>query len=63
MIEKLRNILSGGKTYLVCIGAIVTALVAFANGGIDVIGLGQAIFAAVVAMTMRAGIAKSGPTE
>ena len=59
MIEKIRNALSGGKTYLVCAGAIITAIVAFVNGTIDVVQLVQAIFTAVAGMTIRAGVGKN----
>jgi hypothetical protein len=63
MVEKLRNALSGGKVYLICLGAIIAAVVAFINGEIDVIKLVESVIVAVGGMAMRAGIAKSAPTK
>ena len=63
MLEKLRNILSGGKTYLVCVGAIIAALIAYANGTMDIGQMIQAIWTAIAGITLRAGIAKSAPKE
>ena len=59
MIEKIRNILSGGKTYLVCLSAILVAVIAFINGELEVGQLITAIYAAITGMTLRAGIAKN----
>jgi hypothetical protein len=58
VFEALRKALDGKKTYLVAIGGIVTALIAFVNGQIDGVGLVTAVFNAVGAMTIRAGVAK-----
>ena len=52
--------LNGKKTYLVCIGAVITALIAYIEGNIEMSGLVTAIFGAIGAMSMRAGITKSG---
>ena len=47
--------LAGKKTYIVAIGAIITAIGAYANGALDLSGLVAAIFAALAAMTLKAG--------
>ncbi len=52
--------LQGYKTYIVAAGAILTALGAYLNGSISLSDLVSAIFAALTAMTLRAGIAKVG---
>lgn len=51
--------LAGKKTYIVAATAIITAIGSYAYGGIDIKELIEAIFAAITAMTMRAGIAKT----
>ena len=54
------DFLKGYKTYLVAAAAIVGAVAGFATGELSLTeGIG-AIVAAVTAMTMRAGIEKSG---
>jgi hypothetical protein len=50
--------LQGYKTYIVCAGAIATAVGAYANKSIDLTTLVQSIFAALGGITLRAGIAK-----
>ena len=47
--------LQGKKTYIVAIGAIVTAVGAYTEGSIDLSQLVAAIFAALGAMTLKAG--------
>jgi len=54
--------LSGYRTYIVCAGAILTAIGAYASKSIDLTTLIQSIFAALAGITLRAGIAK-GPTQ
>jgi hypothetical protein len=58
MIEKIRLWLQGKKTYLVAIVAVLTALIAFANGVLSILGLGEAILAALGLTTIRAAISK-----
>ncbi|TSA40161.1 hypothetical protein D4Q85_00250 [bacterium] len=63
-METLTNIkaaVAGWKTYIVAGAAIITALVAWSGDTITLQQLIEAIFAAVAAMTIRAGVAKSGP--
>ena len=50
--------LKGKKTYFVAALAILTAVVAYINGGIDVKQLVEAIFAALGGITLRAAVAK-----
>lgn len=61
MFEKLREWLSGGKTYLICASAILTAIIAFINGNMEIADLVKAIFVALTAITLRAGVAKNNP--
>lgn len=58
MLSKFLFFLQGKKTYLICASAIITALIAYANGQLGIVGLIQAIFAALGAASLRAGIAK-----
>jgi len=57
------KLLSGYKTYIVCAGAILTALGAYASGSIDLTHLIQYVFSAIAGITLRAGITKSGPNQ
>ena len=61
MLDGVRERLSGIKTYLVTVGAIVTAFAAWIGGDLTTEKLVALVFAAVTAMTMRAGIKKSEP--
>ena len=54
----IREWLRGKKSYLVGVGAIVAAVLGFAEGEIELPALVAAITAAIMAMTIRAGIAK-----
>lgn len=58
LIEKIKVWLQGKKTYLVSAVAILTALIAFANGALSILGLGEAILAALGLSTIRAAISK-----
>lgn len=53
---KLRQIFQGKKTYVVALGGALTAIGAYFTGDIDSIELAKALFNAVVAATIRAGI-------
>lgn len=57
-MKSIQEWLAGKKTYIVCIGAIVAAVSAFAGGELDTAGMVEAIFAAIMAATLRAGIGK-----
>ena len=57
MLAKLQAILAGKKTYMVATAAVLTALIQIANGG-DTQDAIQQIITAILAMTVRAGVAK-----
>lgn len=57
-LTSLKDKLSGAKTYLVALAAIIATLLAYSSGEMDIIQAGQALFASIATMTMRAGIAK-----
>lgn len=51
------SFLNGYKTYIVAVGGIVAAVVAYVNGSIGDTGLLQAILTAVLGAALRHGIA------
>lgn len=55
-ITNLLNKLSGWKTYIVAVAGILTALGAYLNGAITIAQLGEAIWAGIMAMTIRHGV-------
>lgn len=59
-ITKLLDHLQGAKTYLVAIAAIITAIVGYLNGVLDLKSLIEAVFAAIATMTLRHGISTVG---
>jgi hypothetical protein len=61
--SKANELLSGMKTYLVAIVAIVGALIGYVDHQLTLIQLLQAIWAAITAMTIRAAVKKSGPVK
>ena len=58
MFEKIRNLLSGKKTYLIALGAIIGVLVSFSNGSVEVVEAIKLIIEAILACTIRAGVSK-----
>lgn len=58
MLENMRNKLKNKKTYLVGISAIIGAVIAWLNNAIDTNKLIELVVEAILAMTLRAGIAK-----
>jgi hypothetical protein len=62
-LTKLQDALSGVKTYLVALAAIIAAVVGYADHQLTLIQLLQAIWAAITAMTIRAAVKKSGPVQ
>lgn len=52
----MANFLSGWKTYIVGVGAIITAIGGYASGAISLPELVGAIFAAIGTMTIRHAI-------
>ena len=59
-MAKIIEFLKGKKTYLVAIVGILSAVVAYLNGSIDVIGLGSAILQALGISALRAGVSNTG---
>jgi len=57
---KILEWLKGKKTYLVAISTIIGAIASYASGTIEVGEMIKIIVAAIMAMTIRAGITKSG---
>jgi len=56
MFNAIRKALQGYKTYLVAAGAVITALVAYANGAMTEAQLAAAITTALMASTFAAKI-------
>ena len=54
--------LEGKKVYLLGLSAIIGAITAYMAGTVGEVEAVTAIWAALTAMAMRAGITKSGPT-
>jgi len=57
-METIRKWLKGRKTYIVAVGAILAVVVGWADGGMELPAATEKIVAAIIAMTVRAGIAK-----
>ena len=57
-MKTIREWLAGKKTYFVAVGAIIGAIAAYASGEIEAFAAIEAIVAAVLAMTVRAGVSK-----
>lgn len=55
-MEAFRNFLAGYKSYLTAAAAVLTALVGYAVGELELAGLVTAIFAAVGLASLRAGV-------
>ena len=58
-MNKIREILAGKKTYLVCAATIIGGLIAFADSKADVFQTLQLVVTAIIGVTLRAGIAKN----
>lgn len=59
MLSKVRDFLSGRKTYLVAFSAILGVIIAWTNGSMSDIETVKAIIEAILAVTIRAGIQKA----
>jgi hypothetical protein len=57
-MNKIKEVLSGKKTYLVAVGMIIAALVEYTGDG-DLGKLINKIIEAIAVITVRAGIAKA----
>jgi len=58
-MQKVKEWLSGKKTYLVCAAAILAAVIAYSQDQVTLIQLIEAVLAAIGGMTLRAGVTKS----
>ncbi len=58
ILTRIRETISGYKTYIVAVIAIATAVLAWATGDLSLTELAVAVFAAVQTMFIRAGVAK-----
>lgn len=58
-----QGILAGKKTYVVAGLGILTAIASYLTGELALAETIQGIFVAIGAMTLRAGIAKTGTNE
>lgn len=56
VIGKFKAFFVGKKTYLVCVSAILTAVIAYSNGAIELSTLVKSIFEALAGITVRASI-------
>lgn len=57
-LKKIKDFISGYKTYIVCGVAIISAVAAWSEGAISIVELYQAIIAAIAGITLRAGMKK-----
>jgi len=59
MFEKIKAALSGQKTYIVALSAIIGVLIAWVNGTLTDVEAVKAIIEAILAITIRAGVSKT----
>lgn len=57
-MTKIKDWLKGKKTYIVCVIAIVTVAIAWAEGNVTNGEAMEAVFKAIFGITLRAGVAK-----
>ncbi len=62
VIQAIEQWLQGKKTYLVMIGTLLSAVIGYLNGQLELVGLVQAILAAFGLGAVRSAVAKSGPS-
>ena len=60
-LKQIQDFISGYKTYVVCIVAILGLLVAWSEGAITIIELIEGIGIAIGGITLRAGMKKGTP--
>ena len=58
MLTKIREFLAGKKTILISVSAIIGVLIAYSSGAMEIVEAVKAIIEAILAMTIRAAIAK-----
>ena len=59
MLSNIKDWLAGRKTYLIAAGAIIGVIVAWSTSEMTDLQAIEALVAAILAVTMRAGITKS----
>ena len=57
-LERIKGLISGKKTYLLALGAVVGTVVAWTNGQVNDVDAIKQIWEALIATTIRAGISK-----
>ena len=62
-MNNLREWLKGKKTYLVCVVAILAAVITWASGDAGTLNTVKMILAAIGGITLRAGINGAAPTQ
>ena len=60
-MTKIRNYLQGKKTYLVAAGAVIAVVIAWASGDLETPDAVRDIVAAIIAVTVRAGVEQAKP--
>ena len=60
IVDKLRSMLDGKKTYLVSAGIVLAGVGAFLQGETDLVGLVAYVLNGTGLATLRAGVSKSG---
>lgn len=55
-MNKVREFLKGKKTYIVAAAGILAAVLAYVQDQLTTVQLAEAIFAAIAAATIRAGV-------
>lgn len=56
-VQKIKEALKGYKTIFIAIGAILAVVIAWSNGAMETMEAVKAIIEAILAITIRAGIA------
>ncbi len=59
LLKKIKEFISGYKTYIVCFTTITGLAVAYSEGAISAVEFYQGIMAALALITIRAGIKKA----
>lgn len=61
LLKKIKEFISGYKTYIICFTTITGLAVAYSEGTITAIEFYQGVMAALALITIRAGVAKNKP--
>lgn len=63
ILDRIRVVIAGKKTYLVAVAALIGAAVAWSGGAISNFDALLALYAAVQAICIRAGVAKAATPD